>query len=716
MPQNGYTNASFWSKSGQGNPSSMHAEYPKPTAKPDKLTKLILPVLFVVIAAVLAAVTLSKMVENGVITFPAPPHFVVLLGVAAAFPNKRDWLTLHLCVTLGAVFGAICVLNIHPIAILTVVISIVTLPMAYLVRQFALKTDLSRSTFTLFTAVCISVAIALVVSVKIDSVLGETLFIGSISKVFFAGICVLPVAVYMPLMLPLIRAAELEHGKPIKLQRKTLNAPAFKYTIAAFVGFGMGYSLEWVLGSALSLLAWLSVALALEIWFTRRFDKTCPISLVIFGTSLSVGHSTVGFTEPEFIFGVFCIAAAKSFDDFSQRYRYHLGQMARFDAEHIAKGAKRRANENDVKVQAFEAAIANLTHDLKSPAATMQGLLDLISDTLGRKSAVSDELRMAQNQSRRLLALVDDVLDLTREEMGQAEVSNIQVDPSELLSDIVMQFQFTAGLKGLKLNFTNNLNVAVLEIDGRRIKRIVSNLLDNAIKYTNTGTIELIAKNVESADGKPMLCIDIKDSGIGIPPEQLETIFSKFQRARNHFAIDGLGLGLALVSRFTDLLDGELNVESKVNEGTTFSLRFPYTTTSLINENVAEQTLYAPPSILVVDDDPTNMRLTTSVASHFAQISEAVDGKEAVEKWNSEYFDIIFMDCRMPVMNGIEATKEIRMKEANLNLPHNKIVGLTSNASIEEAASAIKAGMDQVIEKPLTYEKMKTVLNGLQTR
>lgn len=372
-----------------------------------------------------------------------------------------------------------------------------------------------------------------------------------------------------------------------------------------------------------------------------------------------------------------------------------------------------QAAESELKAEAYESAIANLTHDLRTPASQVSGLLELIEGQNEEGEAIARELEMAKTASRRLSSMIQDVLDITRTEMDRAEAIVEAFDPNVLLEELVTSFRYTAELRQLEMRFDDKLTVTSILQDKKRIERIVANLIDNAIKYTNSGTVELSVRNTKVINGRCDIYLTVKDTGIGIPDEQLKDIFTKFERARNHYAIDGLGLGLALVSRFTDLIGGSIAVESVVNKGTTFSVKIPCDVleeVQALEKGEIAMTDDTKPNVLLVEDDPVNLQLATAVLKPFATVTCAMNGSEAVQKFQDKEFDLVVMDCRMPVLDGVSATREIREIEKQLCGKPIRIMGLTANASVEERNVALKAGMEDLLTKPLTKDVAKALI------
>lgn len=374
--------------------------------------------------------------------------------------------------------------------------------------------------------------------------------------------------------------------------------------------------------------------------------------------------------------------------------------------------ARTAARENALKAEAYEGAIANLTHDLNTPATQVSGILDLIERIPGVAQNANEEIGMAQAASRRLITMIQDILDVTRSDMGASQTILNVFNPADLLDRLVVSFQFSAKLRNLKIHFENRLTTKTVIQDDKRLERIIANLIDNAIKYTNQGHITVIASNSTPKDGLTILEIEVQDTGIGIPNEQINDVFGKFERAKNHYAVDGLGIGLALVSRFVDLIGGSISVESEVNQGSCFKISIPcevFDAPRGSEEKRRDSESEGVSEILLVEDDPLNMALAAAVLSPIATVTPAINGQEALEQFKRGKFDLVIMDWRMPVMDGLTATLKIREYESQLMLRKTPIWGLTANASPVEHSRAIEAGMEDLVSKPLSKAWAKKI-------
>ncbi|MCH2077540.1 MAG: ATP-binding protein [Rhodobacteraceae bacterium] len=373
-----------------------------------------------------------------------------------------------------------------------------------------------------------------------------------------------------------------------------------------------------------------------------------------------------------------------------------------------------RARELEVRSEAYEIAIENLTHDLRTPIAQVAAVLDQASEGAKNGRDIARQLKIAETATLRLSSTVNDVLDLTRNEMDQSDPVLTVFEPRRWINDLVEPYEFMAKAKGLKLVVVDRLTVGKIAQDQHRLDRVIANLIDNAVKYTNRGSVTVEISNTEPRDGAFQLLLSVIDTGIGIPPDEMDGIFAKFGRAGNHFAIDGIGLGLSLVSKFASQLGASCKVESELDVGSRFSVEFPCTVVeSSVSYAVAADVRYfSSPRILLVEDDPIYRELATAVLDPVAQVSVACDGEEAIEVFRDKTFDMVLMDIRMPNVDGIFATRKIREFEKQRNARRTPIWGVSANADIDTCRTAKLAGMDDLFSKPLTVSLVRDLVTA----
>lgn len=364
--------------------------------------------------------------------------------------------------------------------------------------------------------------------------------------------------------------------------------------------------------------------------------------------------------------------------------------------------------------------LANMSHEIRTPMNSMLGFADLLFET-----PLSPEQKkyvdIIRNSGADLLVIINDILDLSKIQAGKMTLRETEFELDQVLRDIVRLHRYKAEDKGNFLNL--NLDPELpqwLKGDGARLAQILNNLISNAIKFTENGLVGLQVKPLKIDGIYAALEFTVKDSGIGIPKDQLSFIFDDFTQIdsdlqRKHH---GTGLGLPIVASLVDLMGGEINVLSEVGKGTEFIVQIPFAIVpqkSVITQVDSPQvSVFDGKKILVVDDVELNRVLIGKVLSKFdTQVEFAVNGQEAVEFVEKKSFDFVFMDVQMPIMNGLDATKKIRLFD---NIP---IIAITSHSMREEMERCLSVGMNGFVSKPFKVqtliEEVETVLNTFRT-
>ncbi len=364
--------------------------------------------------------------------------------------------------------------------------------------------------------------------------------------------------------------------------------------------------------------------------------------------------------------------------------------------------------------------LAVMSHELRTPMNAVIGFAELISTSSDLSVENRESVEIILRSSEGLLRIVNDVLEFSRMGAGHFEVDRRAFSPRKLLDEIKEMFRDPVSAKGLTLRveFADNLPNEVIG-DVGRTKQIAVNLINNAIKFTEHGSVDVRA----SYTGQGELEIVVTDTGNGLTPDELEIIFEPFRQrdsslARSH---GGTGLGLAISRRLAELMGGEVTAASQVGEGSTFTLSLPIATEDSNGAKGDTEKLTAiddsfashhPLRILVVDDDRINLRLATSVLKKLGyQPMQAADGLEAVAIYEREGADFILMDLQMPKMDGIEATRRIReIETASFDSNRVFISALTANIMPEDRERCFAVKMNAFLTKPLRRNELEAEL------
>ena len=365
----------------------------------------------------------------------------------------------------------------------------------------------------------------------------------------------------------------------------------------------------------------------------------------------------------------------------------------------------------------------NMSHDIRTPMNAILGFTQLAEKHLDDTARTADYLGKINRSGANLLALINNVLEMSRIETGKQKVHEEVCDVQELVDSILVSFDADVQAKNLQFTLEQNIIHEKLWLDATMIRQIVVNLISNAVKYTpRGGKINYSVKELPSEhEGCCYIQIVVKDNGIGMSKEFLPHIFEQFEREQTTTAgkVEGSGLGMAIVKRMLDMLGAKINVESELGKGTTITVLFEHRYV----ENEAEgseqkKQAFATDSfvgkrVLLAEDNNLNAEIAMAVLSEAGLLVErAANGRECVqciEQHEAGYYDVVLMDVQMPELNGYEATKLIRSLEDE-GKRSILIIAMTANAFAEDKEKALEAGMDDFLPKPVNVQKMLALL------
>ena len=359
--------------------------------------------------------------------------------------------------------------------------------------------------------------------------------------------------------------------------------------------------------------------------------------------------------------------------------------------------------------------LANVSHELRTPMNAIVGLAEVLRDEAlpARAQSVVEDIRRASHD---LLALIDDLLDFSRIESGKMELEEKPFCPQEILVDVVQFFRPMAERKGLRLESRLEGEVQGSFLgDPRRFRQVLVNLVGNAIKFTESGYVDVrqVVRRREDGEGW-ILHLEVVDTGPGIPPEVGERIFEPFRQAdgsltRGH---GGTGLGLAITRKLVEMQGGTISFESTPGRGTVFRVEIPFRAVVDRSRPGAEGGLV----VLVVEDNPVNRKVAGRLLERRGHVVRyAENGAEALERLREEPVDLVLMDIQMPEMDGLEATRRIRAGEVGEELAHVPIVALTAHVSEDDRRRCQEAGMDAFLTKPVDPDILHETIETLAT-
>ncbi|MCR5109277.1 MAG: DegV family EDD domain-containing protein [Lachnospiraceae bacterium] len=390
--------------------------------------------------------------------------------------------------------------------------------------------------------------------------------------------------------------------------------------------------------------------------------------------------------------------------------------------------AERKVREVEELNRAQNHFFSSMSHEIRTPINTVLGLNEIILRQKDASEEIRKDARNIQGAGKMLLALINDILDMSKIEAGKMDIVPVNYNVSSLISEIVNMIWLKADEKGLR--FIVDIDPGIPESlfgDEVRIKQILINLLNNAVKYTKEGSVSLHMECDITENGDAFLKINVSDTGMGIKPESLPHLFDSFRRIdeEKNRHIEGTGLGLSIVKQLVGLMDGEITVNSVYTEGTSFEVTLKQGVSS--DKNIGdinitgdggvsgndkfEHSFYAPDvRILIVDDNEMNLQVEEKLLNGTGITTDmAFSGREALSLTLHNRYDLIFMDHLMPEMDGIECYERIRRQNGGLNGKTPTIV-LTANAGGENIELYNNSGFDGYLVKPVSGRQLEDML------
>jgi signal transduction histidine kinase/CheY-like chemotaxis protein len=369
--------------------------------------------------------------------------------------------------------------------------------------------------------------------------------------------------------------------------------------------------------------------------------------------------------------------------------------------------------EAEAANQAKSAFLATISHEIRTPLNGVLGMAQVMAmDELSPPQR--ERIEVVRRSGETLLSLLNDVLDLSKIEAGKIVLETLDFDLGQLLAGALGNYTGLAREKDLTLALEMRAAQGLYRGDPTRLRQILYNLISNALKFTETGGVTLTASS--GADG---LKVSVADTGMGIPADKVDKLFSKFSQVDESTTrrFGGTGLGLSICRQLAELMGGSIAVETREGLGSTFTLRLPFV---WIGPSVAQaDAVGAEPAavqteslrVLAAEDNATN-RLVLKTLLEFGGVDLLLveDGAQAVEAWRSGEWDLILMDVQMPVMDGPTATRQIRAMERATDRPRTPIVALTANTMSHQIGRYLDAGMDAHLAKPIVTEELFRVL------
>jgi PAS domain S-box-containing protein len=379
--------------------------------------------------------------------------------------------------------------------------------------------------------------------------------------------------------------------------------------------------------------------------------------------------------------------------------------------------AQRKENEAElVRLQkAKEQFLANISHEIRTPLNGIAGMAGLLSQNPSPEERET-YLNAIKHSSENLKLIINDILDLAAIESGKLNLEKIAFNLKDFLPSLISTFMYQAREKRISLDYhiDENLN-KILVGDPVRLNQILINLISNAVKFTHSGSIKVLCTAEREQKGICWVRIEVIDSGVGIPQDKLDTIFESFSQADASVTrkYGGTGLGLTIVKQLVELQKGRIAVTSKENEGSSFIVLVPYgigkkgavTQSSPKNERALKAVNASQLVVLLVEDNDINRLYAKSILKNWQCYTDtAENGLVALEKIKNQAYDVVLMDIQMPVMDGYETTKAIRLMNSQMrDVP---VIALTANATKADVEKCMAAGMNDYLPKPFTPDDL----------
>ena len=367
--------------------------------------------------------------------------------------------------------------------------------------------------------------------------------------------------------------------------------------------------------------------------------------------------------------------------------------------------------------------LANMSHEIRTPMNAVVGIANILA--MGRPLPAEKHkelLQTLQVSAQALISLIDDLLDITQIESGRVQISAKPFELKPLVQEVIAMMSVRAKEKNITLSLVMGLNAGTYMGDAARVRQVLLNLVGNAVKFTEKGTVTLRIHALPDQS----ICFEVSDTGVGIAEENLNAIFNKFSQADSSIKrrFGGTGLGLAITRNLAQLMGGSVAVQSKLGQGSVFRVALPLkamaepqAVADITAEPLAGKGAGQKPGVLLVEDYQANILIASTILEEIGcDYTVAKNGHEAIALVHKRPFDLILMDIQMPGMDGYEAVQRIRAYEKETGARRATIIGVSAHAFHEDRAKSLDAGMDAYVSKPYNLQELKSRILSLVFR
>ena len=403
---------------------------------------------------------------------------------------------------------------------------------------------------------------------------------------------------------------------------------------------------------------------------------------------------------------------------------------AHTDITHLIKAqekleAEKKAAEDSNRAKSDF--LAHMSHEIRTPLTAITGIAEIFQRNKSNLDDKQKQLITTLNSSTAALKdLINDILDFSKIESGELDLDEKTFELAPLFEEVIQMMSVRANEKGVRFVFDKKDIEENLQFfgDSKRLRQILVNLMGNATKFTDKGSIT-VKVSCEDREGMGYLHVDVIDTGIGIAEEDIDIVFERFKQADSSVSrrYGGTGLGLPISRNLAKLMGGDILLESQLGKGSKFTLILPinmsYLNKNTVQDNKVDRklndkiisSLNEETRILLVEDYEGNIVIVGYMLEEMGfSYDVAKTGEEALELWQEHHYDVVLMDIQMPVMDGFTATKKIREIEEEKNLSHTPIIGMTAHALVGDKDKCIEAGMDSYLSKPLVELDFKKLI------